>query len=327
MATIMGGAGDAWYHGAMRFVAVLLCVSALAAPSVAETSAPRPALTLDIRTIAELQTDEGIEFSARDVLDTLARSFPRRVEDVRLIDGEWTLKVSGERFYWAGGRLLPGDAREKESAYDPYPFYSYHEGPVQVPTYTEQARRRLDELVAFRDRNPVRRHPGFMNALWRIEDQESAWRRQKTTYFLGMKTMIHRELLEDLAAVEEEIQRRMLEDGELARFVDSLVRIEGYNYRRVDQTATLSNHAFGIALDFLPRSYGGRQVYWRWAYDAGLAWHSIPAEQRFSVPDSFVEAFERYGFVWGGKWRFYDVIHFEYRPEILMLNGIDVRLR
>ena len=38
-------------------------------------------------------------------------------------------------------------------------------------------------------------------------------------------------------------------------------------------------------------------------------------------PDSFIEAFERRGFVWGGKWFYYDTMHFEYRPEILALNG------
>ena len=38
-------------------------------------------------------------------------------------------------------------------------------------------------------------------------------------------------------------------------------------------------------------------------------------------PETFIEAFERRGFVWGGKWFFYDTMHFEYRPEILALNG------
>jgi hypothetical protein len=37
------------------------------------------------------------------------------------------------------------------------------------------------------------------------------------------------------------------------------------------------------------------------------------------VPDAVVAAFERHGFVWGGKWLFFDTMHFEYRPEILIL--------
>lgn len=311
----------------MRLVAALFCIAVLTGTAYAESSAPRPVPLLDIRSVAELHADEAREFSAKDVLTAIARVFPRRVADVRWHDGDWTVTVDGERFFWAAGRLLPAEAREQASAYAPYPFYAYNPGPLRVREYTEEQKRQLDRLVAARDREPLRRHPGFLNALWRVEGPDTAWQRQKTTYFLGMKLLIHRDLLEDLAAVEEEIQRRMADDRELARFVQSLVRIEGHNYRRVDRTATLSNHAYGIALDFLPVSYGGKQVYWRWAYDAGVDWHSVPAEQRYDVPLSFVEAFERYGFVWGGKWRFYDVIHFEYRPEILLLNGFEVELR
>jgi hypothetical protein len=45
----------------------------------------------------------------------------------------------------------------------------------------------------------------------------------------------------------------------------------------------------------------------------------VPYEQRWMVPTSVVEAFERHGFVWGGKWLFFDTMHFEYRPEVLLL--------
>jgi D-alanyl-D-alanine carboxypeptidase len=27
--------------------------------------------------------------------------------------------------------------------------------------------------------------------------------------------------------------------------------------------------------------------------------------------------FEQHGFVWGGKWRHHDTMHFEYRPELI----------
>ena len=40
-----------------------------------------------------------------------------------------------------------------------------------------------------------------------------------------------------------------------------------------------------------------------------------------TAPEAVVKAFERRGFVWGGKWFFWDLVHFEYRPEILFLNG------
>jgi hypothetical protein len=30
-----------------------------------------------------------------------------------------------------------------------------------------------------------------------------------------------------------------------------------------------------------------------------------------------VEIFERHGFVWGGRWSWFDTMHFEFRPELL----------
>jgi len=50
-------------------------------------------------------------------------------------------------------------------------------------------------------------------------------------------------------------------------------------------------------------------------------WWSIPFDRRWMIPAAAVEAFERHGFVWGGKWLFFDTMHFEYRPDILLLAG------
>ena len=34
------------------------------------------------------------------------------------------------------------------------------------------------------------------------------------------------------------------------------------------------------------------------------------------IPWPIILAFEKYGFIWGGKWHHYDTEHFEYRPEL-----------
>ena len=31
-----------------------------------------------------------------------------------------------------------------------------------------------------------------------------------------------------------------------------------------------------------------------------------------------MEAFEKNNFIWGGKWGHFDIMHFEYRPEIIL---------
>ena len=36
------------------------------------------------------------------------------------------------------------------------------------------------------------------------------------------------------------------------------------------------------------------------------------------IPLEIVKIFEKYGFIWGGRWYHYDTMHFEYRPELLL---------
>ena len=38
---------------------------------------------------------------------------------------------------------------------------------------------------------------------------------------------------------------------------------------------------------------------------------------RDRYPQEIVEIFEKHGFIWGGKWSHFDLMHFEYRPELL----------
>ena len=41
-------------------------------------------------------------------------------------------------------------------------------------------------------------------------------------------------------------------------------------------------------------------------------------DEAFRIERSeIVRAFEAEGFIWGGKWHEYDLMHFEYRPEIM----------
>jgi hypothetical protein len=63
-------------------------------------------------------------------------------------------------------------------------------------------------------------------------------------------------------------------------------------------------HGYGAAIDINV----ALSDYWLWERGAGPR-HQTPAE--------IVAAFERHGFIWGGKWSHYDTMHFEYRPELL----------
>lgn len=85
-----------------------------------------------------------------------------------------------------------------------------------------------------------------------------------------------------------------------------LTHIAGsYNYRYVNGTDRLSAHSFGIAID-LNVKYS---AYWKW---------DKKYNYRNQIPQKIVEIFEKYGFIWGGRWYHYDTMHFEYRPELFL---------
>ena len=92
-----------------------------------------------------------------------------------------------------------------------------------------------------------------------------------------------------------------------------------FNWRTIEGVPRLSMHSFGIAIDFkLPQS---KTRYWRDAMKKGTDKPRYPSEiledKRLGV---IVSTFEKYGFIWGGKWDHYDTMHFEYRPELFHQN-------
>lgn len=84
-----------------------------------------------------------------------------------------------------------------------------------------------------------------------------------------------------------------------------------YYWRDIAGTRRLSVHSFGAAID-LDTNYAD---YWRWSH-IGSGRLSHPASR---IPMQIVNAFERHGFIWGGRWYHYDTMHFEYRPELLAI--------
>jgi hypothetical protein len=85
-----------------------------------------------------------------------------------------------------------------------------------------------------------------------------------------------------------------------------------YACRVVADLGQPSMHAWGAAVDI-----GTAQAdYWFWR--RGVRADPVYANR---IPTEIVDIFERHGFIWGGKWRHYDTMHFEYRPELLPPAG------
>jgi len=96
-----------------------------------------------------------------------------------------------------------------------------------------------------------------------------------------------------------------------ARFNRFLIPAAGaYNCRKIAGSRRISPHAYGFAIDIATRNAD----YWAWQK---VSSDEPPPPYRNRIPAEIVEIFEQHGFIWGGKWSYFDTMHFEYRPELL----------
>jgi hypothetical protein len=101
--------------------------------------------------------------------------------------------------------------------------------------------------------------------------------------------------------------------NELDRLPDSCLKyiqtIGGtYYWRQIAGTDRLSMHSFGISIDINTKY----SHYWR---NSKPDKYGVIKYKNY-IPMEIVEIFEKYGFIWGGKWYHYDTMHFEFRPEL-----------
>ena len=89
-----------------------------------------------------------------------------------------------------------------------------------------------------------------------------------------------------------------------------LAQSGAFYWRPVRGAKRLSAHSYGMTIDIGVKF----SDYWR----TQSSNENATIAYRNKYPHEIVEIFEKYGFIWGGRWYHYDTMHFEYRPEILM---------
>jgi D-alanyl-D-alanine dipeptidase len=109
-----------------------------------------------------------------------------------------------------------------------------------------------------------------------------------------------------LEAVGKDLEALFATRPELREYVSELGGTFAWRY--IAGTKRLSNHSFGNAIDLNVK----KSAYWRWSPASTLETFS-----RKDWPVGIIEAFEKHGFIWGGKWWHYDTMHFEFRPELI----------
>ncbi|MCL2229759.1 MAG: M15 family metallopeptidase [Treponema sp.] len=245
------------------------------------------------------------------ILLAFAQCYPDKIRNVEFLDNDWTMLVNGERFYYAHGRFLSEDMRGYWEEYLPYDFYAY---PF---TGTEAQRRVFLE-------NPVYSVGSsfLFDALYMSPNEDTSWDLQEKYNFFGVKMLVHPYIKPKLDSVAEHIRAAMNEDISISEWIAELhtgTPSFGWTWRVIAETSRRSNHSYGIAVDLLPRDLGERLTYWRWNEGNTV---EINRTNYYMPPESVIRIFEEHGFIWGGNWALIDTMHFEYRPEILMLNGL-----
>ena len=250
---------------------------------------------------------------------SLAQAYPDRIAELTRREGDWALRIDDTWYYWSKGRLLPEQLRQRWNEYTSYRFYNYSFGLPPLPSLDEEDKRRIAKRIEQAESSPPLRHGGFLGDLYRAETRSQTEARIVTVSLMGFEVRVHERLVGPLAAVDRRVEELARNEPEIRRFLAGLKEAAGYNWREIAGTRSRSYHSYGLAVDLIPKSYGGRHTYWRWAMAANEEWYAIPYEQRWMVPRQVVQAFEEQGFIWGGKWLYFDTMHFEYRPEIIIL--------
>ena len=249
------------------------------------------------------------------ILLAFAEGYPDKISNVMFLNNDWTMLVNGVRFYYANGRFLPEELRLRWEDYLPYDFYVY-------PWTGTDAQRR-----AFMN-NPVYSSGSsyLFETLYSSPTENAAWELQEKFSFFGVKMLVHQYIKPKLDLVTEDIRAAAFTDPSINEWISELqtgMPNYGWVWRDIAGTNRRSMHSYGVAVDLLPADLNGRLTYWRW--NASGAGNTINRQTYYMPPETVIRIFQEYGFLWGGNWALIDTMHFEFRPEILLLSGFTVR--
>jgi hypothetical protein len=261
---------------------------------------------------------------AETVMKALSRAYPDIIGEAVYTDNDWAVPVYGKYFYYTDGKLLPEEIKDTAAEYSPLLFYTYQAG---LPQWQMPDAETVTRLMNQRERssaNPLRRANNFYETLWQAHDREESGKQIRVITFFDRTVSVHSGIIPYVQAAEKQIASEAQSNDEVKQWIKNIASVSAWNWRNIANSSGRSFHSYGIAIDIQPKSLGGLETYWLWASQKNIDWWAVPYEKRFHPPEAVIKAFESYGFVWGGKWLFYDTMHFEYRPEVLLMNNMEI---
>ncbi|GHV42685.1 hypothetical protein AGMMS49546_22160 [Spirochaetia bacterium] len=285
-----------------------------------ETWAAAPLAELELRQAA------GGDM-AEDMAKLFSAAYPERLGPAVFEDGEWAFEMDGKRWQYAQSRFLPREDADRPEEFRPLYLYRYALEPRDDPNpwqpLADQIFSRRISSYFYRGRlssNPGALRSPFYENLWQARSREEAFSQQQGVTFLGWSVQIHRDIAAPLNRAGARILALAENDPEIQGWIKNLDSISGWNWRNIAGSENRSFHAYGAAVDLLMKPQPGKETYWQWTAAKGIDWRSVPPENRQHPPSAVIRIFEEQGFIWGGRWPWYDTMHFEYHPELLIFG-------
>ncbi|MGL4387995.1 MAG: M15 family metallopeptidase [Brevinema sp.] len=267
-------------------------------------------------------------FYSDEVFKALVKSYPDIVKIVPEAEKKHpdpAILVRNTVFYWVNGRLLPEQERANWQNYGVNSFYSYAKEIPNPLTYSkvelEDIRKKSSKVYR---KNRKSAHYLFYEKLYGMSSLSDTNTQIIDTTFLKKEVLIHKFAYKALKQVEEELYKLATQDKEVRDFLREVDTVYSFFWRRIAGSKARSLHSYGIAIDTLD-SRTKKSYYWLWLHNLKIDWVTQPISKRWNPPNAAIKIFEKYGFAWGGKWIFFDTMHFEYKPDLLILNGYDVK--
>ncbi len=204
----------------------------------------------------------------------------------------------GAKLLWDDGikNKLPQSLLNEPDLKDMF-VEKYEKGPLKSPPLRNY------------DPGRIRNEPFFLKMYGATEKQVEKNLTQVTwcPKLVGQKIIVTKINGIDKKLIQ--ISKELDEHPELKKY---LTHIGGtFAWRDISGTNRHSMHSFGMTID-INTAYSD---YWQWSCKCTN--ENAVIKYKNKIPQVIIDIFEKYGFIWGGKWYHYDTMHFEYRPELI----------
>lgn len=232
--------------------------------------------------------------------ETVKDSIPLFVQCLMEAYPDQIIGYADNLIYWSDSTTMVYDDGKEKSAVE-----KMDDADIEDMSYWVYP----DDVTNFNDAGRIRNEAFFKKMYGKTQGEMN---KNLTTIVWCPKTVGQTLRISTVNGVDKQLKKVSDELDQHPEWKKYLSGPSTVNWRVVAGTNRLSPHSYGMTIDM-----GVAQSnYWKW--DHPKASETDPIDYRNRFPLELVQIFEKYGFIWGGRWYHYDNMHFEYRPEVLL---------